>query len=275
MRRHLIYARSPGWAEFAARAEELIAGGGFEPVKDEARTRAGFVTLEDGGRAFIKRFDSRPWSRGLWDRIRGSRASRSIRGAELLRTAGFRCPEPYAAIDMSRGGSILAAYLISEPLGNAKTVSAFIDRWRRRPDRESRWRRNAIVAVAREVSRLHDRGLFNSDLQETNLMLDDHDGELKIYFVDLDGFRRLRRVGWPRRERNLVQLDRSLGRFLARSARLEFLYAYLGGKPERRKARAIVSRLLARKALEDRKRRMRRAGGPVQRNSRVEFSAPR
>jgi tRNA A-37 threonylcarbamoyl transferase component Bud32 len=274
MRRHLIYARSPEWAKLAERAADLIAGAGFEPVKDEARTRAGFISLEDGARAFIKRFDSGPWSRGLWARTRGSRASRSIRGAELLRAAGFRCPEPYVALDVGRAGSILAAYLISEPLANAKTLSAFVDWWHPRLGLQRRWRRKTLVAVAREVSRLHDRGLFNSDLQETNLMLDDRGGELKIYFVDLDGFRLLKRVGWRRRERNLVQLDRSLGRFLSRSARLEFLYAYLGGKPERRKARTIVSRLLARKAVEDRRRGVRRAGGP-QRNSRVEFSVPR
>jgi len=70
----------------------------------------------------------------------------------------------------------------------------------------------------------------------------------------------VRRVGWRRRARNLIHLDRSIGRFLCRAARLAFLYAYLGGRPERAEARKIVHQLLV--LREQMKRRYsRRAAG--------------
>ncbi len=205
MHSRLIYARSPQWAEIAARAEDLISSPAFEPVKDEAKTRGGFIALENGGGAFIKRFDRGSRSYGWWLRIRGSRARRSVRGAELLRASGFRHPEPYAAIELSSAGSIRASYLISEPLRSARNLSVFIKVKDGRRRQSARWRRGVLDAVAREVRRLHDAGLFSSDLQETNLMLEETGGDPAIYFVDLDGFRRLWRVGRSRRERNLVQ----------------------------------------------------------------------
>ena len=259
MHRNLIYARSPQWAEIAARAEDLISGAAFEPVKDETKTRAGFIALENGASAFIKRFDRGSLTYGWWLRIRGSRARRSLRGAALLRAHGFGHPEPYAALELSSAGSIRASYLISEPLRSAKTLSAFINLRGRARGEQAGWRRSVLAAVAREIRRLHEAGLFSSDLQETNLMIDQGGGEPRIYFVDLDGFRLLRRVPRHRRERNLVQLDRSIGRFLRRSARLRFLYDYLGTRPQRREARAIVTRLLDRKGREDRKWQARRA----------------
>ncbi|MFI5351668.1 MAG: lipopolysaccharide kinase InaA family protein [Candidatus Binatales bacterium] len=260
MRRQLIYARSPDWAEIAARAEDLISSAAFEPVKDETKTRAGFIALENGASAFIKRFDRGSLTYGWWLRIRGSRARRSIRGAALLRAHGFGHPEPYAALELSSAGSIRVCYLISEPLRNAKTLSVSIDLRGRARGAQAAWRRSVLAAVAREIRRLHEAGLFSSDLQETNLMIERSGGEPRIYFVDLDGFRHLGRVRQHRRERNLVQLDRSIGRFLRRGARLRFLYDYLGARPQRREARAIVARLLERKRREDRKRQARRAG---------------
>jgi tRNA A-37 threonylcarbamoyl transferase component Bud32 len=273
MRTHLIYARSPSWAEIAAHAEDLMSGAAFEPVKDEAKTRAGFVALENGTPVFIKRFSSGSRARGLWARIRGSRARRSIRGARLLRTCGFRCPEPYAAFEIRSGLSVPASYLLSEPLPKAQTLSRFLLTRPWKPGTHV-WRRAVLATVAREIRRLHDAGLFTSDLQETNMMLEEVDGETRIYFVDLDGFRRLRKVAWRLRERNLVQLDRSLGRFFKRSARLRFLYAYLGEKPERRKARELVTSLLERRQREDRRRETRTAGGHVRRDSAPRSLSP-
>jgi len=275
MHSRLIYSSSPQWAEIAARAEDLISGPAFEPVKDEAKTRAGFIALENGRGAFIKRFEEGWWARGLWTRVRGSRAQRSVRGAELLRAGDFRHPEPYAAIEALSAGSVRASYLVSEPLCDARILSVFINLRRRASGPQAGWRRETLAAVAREIRRLHDAGLFSSDLQETNLMLEQARGGPKIYFVDLDGFRRMGRVGWQQRERNLVQLDRSIGRFLRRSERLRFLYAYLGARPGQCEARRTVTRLLERKRREDRKREARRARDAARRNAPARVSGTR
>jgi len=107
--------------------------------------------------------------------------------------------------------------------------------------------------AAREIRRLHDAGFYTLDMQETNLMLEAAGGELRVYFLDLEDFRAAWRVSWSRRLRNLVHLDRSIGRFASRSRRLRFLYSYLGSKPPRAEVRAVVRRLLHEKQRLDRR----------------------
>src|SRR6185437_14040726 len=55
---------------------------------------------------------------------------------------------------------------------------------------------------------------------------EDGAGAAVFYFVDLEDFRRVRRVSKRLRMRNLVHLDRSIGRFASRAKRLRFLYDY-------------------------------------------------
>jgi tRNA A-37 threonylcarbamoyl transferase component Bud32 len=261
MRSRILYLRAPQWADLLARPADLIAGAQFQEVKNIARNRAGFLTTPRDV-VFVKRFAPLSWFEGLQERLRGSRAARSLRGAAMLERAGFAVPAPLAASEQVSAGVIETSWIFSEALTRARVFSRFIERGHAPPDQESRRRREALREVAACVRRLHDAGLFTSDLQETNLMLDEEQGKIAIRFVDLDGFRRLNRVSWRRRRRNLVQLDRSVGRFMSRTERLRFLYTYLGAGRDRVAVRALVRRLMSERARKDREfaRRRRRRG---------------
>lgn len=240
MRTRVLYADTPQWAAVAARAEELMSAG-FRALKETPRVTAGFLSDAAVGEAFVKRVVTRSWTSGIFQRVRGSRATRALRGAALLRAAGFSCPRPLLATERRQFGAVRASYLFCEALGGAETMSAVALRGGR-PNFVHR--RRVLAAVAREVRRLHDAGLFTCDMQETNLMLEEGDGGLEIYFVDLEDFRRPLWLSRRHRLLNLVHLDRSIGRFLRPAQRLRFLYVYLGGRPPRREARRIVGRLL-------------------------------
>ena len=262
MRSRILYARSPRCAALLARADELFACAEFREVKNITRNRAGFLTTAEGA-VFIKRFAPGSWVRGILERLRGSRAARSLRAAEMLTRAGFLAPAPLAAREDLAPGVIRTSWLLSEALTGAQIMSRFIERGHVPAQVEKVKRRAALSAVAACVRRLHDAGLFTSDLQETNLMLDDSQGALRIHFVDLDGFRRLARVSWKHRRRNLVQLDRSVGRFMSRPERLRFLYQYLGAGWDRPAVRLLVRQLMRerdRKEREFARRRARKRG---------------
>jgi tRNA A-37 threonylcarbamoyl transferase component Bud32 len=254
----MLYARSPQYAALLARADELFARAEFREVKNIARNRAGFFTTPQG-EAFIKRFAPGSWVRGLLERVRGSRAARSLRAAQMLAGGGFLAPAPLAAFDQIEAGAIRTSWLLSEALTGARMMSRFIERGHAPAEMEKRRRSAALRAVAACVRQLHDAGLFTSDLQETNLMLDEAAGTLRIHFVDLDGFRRLSRVSWRRRRRNLVQLDRSVGRYMSRPERLRFLYHYLGAGWDRAAVRSLVGRLMGERGRKDREVARRRA----------------
>ena len=260
MRTQVLYAREPRWREVAEHAEELIGSSGFTPVKSEGRTLAGVLRLADGSAVFIKRSAPRSWLRATLMPIAGSPALRALKGAALLDAAGIPHPSPLAAAETVGRGALYASYLLSEALLDGDTRSRFALGPGQIKGRDARRRRRILDNVARHVRRIHDARLYTRDLQETNVMVADDEGQgFRVWFLDLEDFRRLRRVGWPQRARNLIHLDRSIGRFLCRAARLAFLYAYLGGKPERAEARKIVHQLLVLREQMERRHRRRAA----------------
>lgn len=258
MRKRVLFAADPRWAAMAERLDILMAGGGFRALKDEARTRAGLLRGPDGAWVFVKRVRTGSWARGLIAAARGSRVRRWLDGAAMLSTAGFNRPAPLAALEIRNAGAVSESYLVCEALNDATVLSGAVLGG---GSVHFRSRRLLLSAVAREVRRLHDAGLYTLDLQETNLMVQERDGAPpRISFVDLEDFRRAHSVSWHKRLLNLVHLDRSIGRFLNRPARLRGLYDYLGaGTLERGERRRLVAQFWQlRDGLESR----RRARGP-------------
>lgn len=257
MGQRLLFAESPKWARVIEAADDLMNSSAFTRVKAEGRTRAGFLKLADGSIVFLKFSLARGRIAGVYDRVRGSRCSRALRGARIVREAGFRCPAPLAAMDVIEGGAVVRSYLLSEALARAEILSHFALGPAVGVRHGYARRKAASDALAKEVRRLHDAGLYSEDLQETNIMVEQRGGEIVIYFVDLEDFRRVRRVSWKRRMMNLVHLDRSIGRFVGGAGRLAFLYSYLGIVPERRRRRTIVADYLRMREAVDRAHRRR------------------
>jgi hypothetical protein len=270
MRKDVIFAESSAWRAAIGRAEELLASPGCRIVKDEGSTRAGIIALDGLPPAFVKRTEIASRGRGIAARALGSRARRALAGARILDSAGLPHPKPLAAMDLMRGGAVRASYFISEALIGADTLSRFALGPRGVKARDARRRRRILDSVARAVRNMHDAGVYTLDLQETNVMVaDDGAGGFRIYFIDLEDIRRAAIVSWRRRMLNLVHLDRSIGRFLCRAARLAFLYAYLGSRPDRSEARRIVGELLELRDEVERRHARRAAGRAAAPRSRA------
>lgn len=251
MAKQILYAAAPEWRTIGDSIDELIDGPGFDRIKTTARTCAGFLSHE-GRRAFVKRVETGGYFKGMLVRLAGSRARRALRGASILAEGGFRHPAPLLIVEDRELGSIRSCYILTAPLRSAQVLSAVaIGRRRRLALRET-----ASQQVAREIRRLHDAGIYTRDMQETNLMIENRDGDFILYFVDFEDFRRVPAVSMRRRMINLVHLDRSIGRFASRAHRLRFFYNYFGGRPPRDEARR-----LARQFATIRDRVERRSGG--------------
>jgi hypothetical protein len=249
-RSYVVCAADASWAAAVPGVATLAYGTGFRQLKQTPRSIAGFIEI-NGQRCFIKRVQEGSFLKGLIARLRGSRATRILRGERMLRAAGFACPHPLLAVEERTYGAVLASWVVSEALPDARVMSAFI-----LGDGRNFYRRQWLASItARKIRRLHDAGLYTLDMQETNLILEAAGDEVRIYFLDLEDFRIAWHVGWKRRLRNLVQLDRSIGRFASRSRRLRFLYSYLGDKPPHAEARTLIQRILEEKLRLDRRKR--------------------
>jgi len=246
-------------AALIEQADQLMDSSAFRVVKAEGKTRAGFLFRPDAAAVFIKRTAVRSMLKGLSQKAAGSRASQALHGAQILRDAGFHCATPLAAMDVTRAGAVRASYLISEALEAAQILSHFA-LGREGEARHGYPRRKAVSdALASELRRMHDAGIYTHDLQETNIMVRERAGAIRFYFLDLEDFRRTANVSHRRRMLNLVHLDRSIGRFVSRAGRLDFLYAYLGRKLDRdARRKALVEYLEIRRTVE-RARNRRRA----------------
>jgi hypothetical protein len=240
----LLYAASPEMAALIEQADLLMDSPAFRLVKAEGKTRAGFLARPDAPAVFIKRTEVRSSLAGIYATATGSRASRALAGAKMLHEAGFHCATPLAAMDVVRAGAVRASYLLSEALEGAQILSHFA-LGRAGEARHGYARRKAVSdPLAAELRRMHDAGIYTRDLQETNIMVEERDGAMRLYFLDLEDFRRASKVSPRRRMLNLVHLDRSVGRFVSRAGRLDFLYAYLGPRLERMARRKAVAEFL-------------------------------
>jgi len=250
MRKRILFAGQPDAAAVVERIDDLMAGANFRPVKATARTTAGFIR-HNGTDLFVKRTTASSWLTSIADLVRGSRAARALRGAAILDRCGFAHPGPVAAFELRSCGLVRASCIISEALGDARILSRFA----LADGRNFRRRQWISEHLAREIRRLHEAGVYTRDLQETNLMLAARGDDITVYFIDLEDFRRVRRVPARLRMLNLVHLDRSIGRFVSRSQRLRFFYNYLGEKPEAARARRLLGHFLGTRARVERARR--------------------
>lgn len=250
MRKRILFVGRPDASAVVERMDDLVAGADFCPVKDTSRTKAGFLR-HNGSELFLKLTTASSWLAAIADVARGSRAARAIHGAAILDRHGFAHPRPVAAFELRSFGLVRASCIISDALGDARILSRFA-----LADGRNFLRRKWISErLAREIRRLHDAGVFTRDLQETNLMLAARGDDITVYFVDLEDFRRVRRVSMRQRMLNLVHLDRSIGRFISRSQRLRFFYNYLGEKPDAARARRLLADFFNTRARVERARR--------------------
>ena len=92
-------------------------------------------------------------------------------------------------------------------------------------------RRNRYVGAMGELFRsLHEQGVYHNDLKDANILVrPDPSGDAEqFYLLDLEGIRRYRKLNRRRQIKNLVQLNRTLGKYLRATDKLRFLESYLG-----------------------------------------------
>ncbi|MGH7964051.1 MAG: glycosyltransferase, partial [Candidatus Binatia bacterium] len=169
---------------------------------------------------------------------------------------------PLAVLEQRTAGTVRESVYVCEALLTQVPLPVY---WRERKQHWSRQQRCAFLrALAEFLRTFHAAGLYSGDLKDENLLVGEEGAaHWKFYLVDLDRVTRYPRLSRRRRLKNLVQLERTLGRRVRVSERLFFLYQYLGTplppRAERRVLALNLLRLRARKDREYARRRARRA----------------
>lgn len=186
-------------------------------------------------RVIYKRFSVTRWSDPWTALFRPAPALRSyVLGHSLL----LRClptPRPLAVWHRYRHGLPHEGYLLTEKVADALDLRSFVDRLYSLPAAECRRRLRCLIdQIAHLLGTLHQRRLSHRDLKAANLLVEgatalNREGEVRLYFIDLVGARRLRKLRRARRVQNLARLNTSFLDHpgLTRGDRLRFLRVYL------------------------------------------------
>jgi hypothetical protein len=241
LRRELV---SPPMVELLADADALLHASDCVIIKDQKKITVGRVPLEwQGGRRYIyiKRYNAFSLRYRLQSILVSSAAEKALRGAAILSAIGIPTAHAIAATEERRRGMLIKSFFISEEIGGGKTADTY---WRE--DAGSlpgalgfHCRRRFLKELAGLFSRLHAHGVYHNDLKDANIMAvpDANEAPPSLWLLDVDGVRRYPVLSRSRQIKNLVQLNRTFGRYLRRTELLYFLDCYLSARGANRQTK--------------------------------------
>ena len=203
--------------------------------RPDAGRAVGLVVL--GGRSVVVKVYDEPGVRGVFERLLvGSPAVRAARGRARMVSGGFAVPDLVAVLETPLALRGQRCALITAAVRGERADWY----WEGLPRHQRRRFAEQLGAYVRAV---HAYGLYPQDMRISNFVVVPTADAVELVLVDLDRVRQYRRLAWQRRVKNLVQLDRSLGRVARAPERLCCLRSYLGPVDRaafRAAARAVV-----------------------------------
>ena len=242
--------------------DRLLRGPDCEVVKDQRKIKVARLRISLGGQLrtlYLKRYNAFSWRVPLGSLFWGSGAVRALCGAAVLSKAGIASAKPVAAVERRCWGMVTQSFFFTEEIEGGKTVDAY---WRDDLSKLEgqdgfRRRRSFLRSLAALFRSLHGRQLYHGDLKDANILAvggRQHQADC-FFLLDLEGIRQCRRLSERRRIKNLVQLNRTLGRYLRRTDKICFLKEYLGREfDDRREKRLWAGKIDRRSARLDRQK---------------------
>ena len=216
-------------ARLLANPDELFRGPATKCLKDSpSSTVIELPAPTSGGKALIlKRFAVTRWSDPWVSLVRHTPALRSFVYGHGLGLRWLPTPRPLAVLHRQRHGLRYEGYLLTEKVEHAIDLVTFVERMA--SDRNGL--RRLIALVAKVVCTLHQRRLSHRDLKAPNLLVrtDPETLTVSLWFIDLVGVLRHRRLPKSRRVQNLARLHTSFHAhpLVTRTDKLRFLRTYL------------------------------------------------
>jgi len=217
-------------------ADGFFAASGCVIVKDQRKIKVGKLSVTIYGQPrsiYVKRYNAFSLRYKLLSSFTQSGAFRALQGAAILRAGQIPTVAPLAAVEHRRAGVLSKSFFITHEIDGGKTADAY---WRDDLVRVSgrdgfKARRTFLAKLAALFDFLHGQEIYHNDLKDANILVGGGASEtaLQLFLLDLEGVKRYRRLSLARKVKNLVQLNRTFGRYLRAAEKLYFLKNYLGG----------------------------------------------
>ena len=253
---------APADVALLADADRLFEETGCEIIKDQRKIKIARIRIKLGGQnraLYLKRYNAFSWRIPLGSLFRRFGALKALRGAAVLSSARIGGAKPVAAVESRRWGMVTKSFFFTEEIAEGKTIDAY---WRDAlaplGGRDGfRRRRNFLRALASLFRSLHGQRVYHGDLKDVNIIVvAGEPGQADCFFLlDLEGIRRYGRLSRRRRIKNLVQLNRTFGRYVRSTDKMYFLKEYLAGAfSDPREKRRWAIQVLGRSSRLDRRK---------------------
>lgn len=172
----------------------------------------------------VKQFSNRKLAARWKRRLQGSKAEKSWRAAEALRSAGIETPEPLFLLE-SEAPTGPSLYVTRRLDGFVESRYFFraIAAGTEQADFPRIDRLRLMAAIGDLFRRVHGAGVWHRDLSIGNLLITQPGDRLEIHLIDLDRARLPGRIGILRRLRDICRLP-----ILEHADRRSFWRAYWG-----------------------------------------------
>lgn len=187
------------------------------------------VATDELNSVYYKEFLPRSRLESIKSMLRGSRCSRSVKLATLLRDAGFNTPAIVTSGTLSQGRD----YLFSEGIPAVGLTSYMASYLRQTKHRACiKWKRQVIYSLGAEIGRLHSKNIIHGDLRPNNVLIKLGVDKPIFYFIDNE-----RTYCWMfkppenRIVKNLIQIGMLFPIDISATDRLRFWKAYCKANP--------------------------------------------
>src|SRR5918996_5641239 len=203
-------------------------------IKDQRKIKVARFEIEVEGESkavYLKRYNAFSWRYRVLSLFQSSGAVRSLRGAAILAESGIQTARPLAAMESRSWGMLNKSFFLSEEIEQAKTADAYwCEELQTLKATAGMQKQRQFLSGMGELFRfLHEHDVYHNDLKDANILVGPHSTGAadQFYLLDLEGIRRYRKLNRRRKIKNLVQLNRTLGKYLRLADKVRFLRSYL------------------------------------------------
>ena len=208
-------------------------------VKDQKRIKV-YHFKRNGEEIYVKRYNPYSIWRRLEGSIFGSKAVRSWEGAKLLKEKNIETAIPLAAIEQRSYGILSESFYITSSIEDSSiSVHYYRENFVNKPSSISDKRR-FLRSLAKLFRDVHEKGIYHNDLKDYNILVRVENWSYRFFLLDLEGIREYIEIPFSKRIKNLVQLNRTLGRLLRGSDKVAFIKSYCGNGEWKKLGRLIL-----------------------------------
>ena len=209
-------------------------------VLSEGRHRVVVLDFEKNGKRLkvaVKAFGRQGFLKDRYDFKKGSKAKRSFKAANFLKSRGVGTPQPIAYFDCWEGSRLVESFYLSDYVESLVSFkSSLIQAYQEKAD--CRFLVEKLGHIASAIRRMHDVGFWHRDLGNQNMEFQvSGDGEWgEVQFIDLNR-------GRIREVLSLKERAQDFSRMRLPSAFLNVLARiYWKGNPPREFTKEMISR---------------------------------